>query len=415
MFAIYTFIYTLAVLFLFPFEYLKRPKALRKRWLREKWGKGAATPAIIHKKGPVFLHAVSVGEVIASVPFIKAFKDRHPETPIVVSTITDTGQKVASERLKGIAEVIYLPFDLPFAIRALISRLKPSAFITMETEIWPNLFRIMNENGIPVIILNGRISERSFKGYGKIKFLMESILKKVSLLCMQDEVYAGRVSELGANPKNIVVTGSFKFDINLSHEQLPWAGRITGPVVVAGSTHRGEEALMLSAYERLRGEFAGLNLILAPRHPERFDEVEELLKGSQTPYVRRSLPWDSVSGKAILLDTIGELSSVYAYADIAVIGGSFIEHGGQNPLEPACYGKPVVCGPHMENFPFMEDFYSAGAAIKAEKNGLYDVLKELLSSPEKRRSIGKAAKGLLEKNRGAVDKALKAVEGVIGL
>jgi 3-deoxy-D-manno-octulosonic-acid transferase len=404
---LYSLLYAVALAFVFPFEYKKRPEGIRKRWLDEKMGHvplGATGPCI-------WVHAVSVGEVIAAETFIKALKEKHPKLRIVVSTITDTGQAVARERLKGLAEAVYMPFDLVFILRRAISRLRPFLFIIMETELWPNAIWSMQSAGVPVLMLNGRVSEGSFKGYRKIKFFIRRVLKAVNVFCMQDEEYAGRMTELGAPRSRVKVTGSFKFDLSLPDRKPDWGELLKGPVIVAGSTHRGEEQMLISVYERLKTKVEDLTLIIAPRHPERFDEVEGLLKEKWLKYVRRSkLEESGISGMIVILDTIGELSGVYSLADVAVIGGSFVEHGGQNPLEPAYWGKPVVCGPHMENFPFIEDFYSSGAAVLSSRETLYDVLRDLVSSPEKCKSIGGAAAELLKKNQGAVERAIEVVE-----
>ncbi len=422
---LYSLLYVLALAFIFPFEYRKRPLNIRRRWLSEKIG---TTGAFKTRPQPLanakadralWVHAVSVGEVLAADLFIKALKAKHPGLRVVVSTITDTGQKVARERLSSMAEIVYLPFDLKFILKRAIAGLRPFLFINIETEMWPNLFWCMKDAGVPVLMLNVRISEGSFRGYKKIRFFMKKVLEAVDVVCVQDEEYAGRIRELGVPEDRVKVTGNFKFDISLSGGKPLWASLMSGPVIVAGSTHRGEEDLMIAVHEKLRMEFKDLNLIIAPRHPERFKEVEELLVEKGVPFVRKSALADAgvsgtgVSGTVVLLDTIGELSGVYSMADVAVMGGSFIEHGGQNPLEPAYWGKPVVCGPHMENFPFIEEFYRAGAAVNASREDLVDVLKNLLSSPEKRSSLGEKAAGLLRKNRGAVDKAVEIVEGYL--
>jgi 3-deoxy-D-manno-octulosonic-acid transferase len=417
---LYSLLYVLALAFIFPFEYRKRPLNIRRRWLSEKF---AATGAFKTRPQPLanakadralWVHAVSVGEVLAADIFIKALRKKHPDLRVVVSTITDTGQKVARERLSNMAEIIYLPFDLKFILRRAIAGLRPFIFINMETEMWPNIFWCMQDAGVPVLMLNVRISEGSFRGYKKIRFFMKKVLEAVDIVCVQDEEYAGRIHELGVPEDRVKVTGNFKFDVSLSGGKPPWGGLISGPVIVAGSTHRGEEDLMITVYEKLKMELKELNLIIAPRHPERFKEVEELLVQKGVLFVRKSaLAGTGVSGTVVLLDTIGELAGVYSMADVAVMGGSFIKHGGQNPLEPAYWGKPVVCGPHMENFPFIEEFYGAGAAVNTSREDLIDVLKNLLLSPKERASIGEKAAGLLRKNRGAVDKAVEIVEGYL--
>ncbi|MGD2079921.1 MAG: 3-deoxy-D-manno-octulosonic acid transferase [Nitrospirota bacterium] len=407
---LYSLVYSIALACVFPFEYRKRPRGVRRRWLREKLGRVGPGPG-----GPaVWVHAVSVGEVLAAEAFIKALKKKHPALEVVVSTITDTGQEVAGSRLGGLAGVVYMPFDTGSAMGRAIAALKPSVFIIMETELWPNAIWRMKGSGVPVVMLNGRISESSFKGYRKIRPFMRKVLEPVDVFCMQDEEYASRMVEMGAPREKVRVTGNFKFDVSLPGGKPPWGALLEGPAIVAGSTHRGEEALIISAYEGLKAEFGDLILIIAPRHPERFDEVEGILRESRVPYVRRSNLGDSpVSGKAVLLDTMGELSSVYSLCDVAVMGGSFIEHGGQNPLEPAYWGKPVVCGPHMENFPFVRKFYEAGAALEASEGNLRAVLRDLLSSPERRGAIGAAAAELLRKNSGAVQRAIEVVEGFL--
>ncbi len=441
---LYSALYAAALVFLLPAEYFKRPAELRKRWLLERLG--FYTPTLFTGR-PVWIHAVSVGEVIASVALIKKIKQRHPSLGIIVSTVTDTGQKVALERAGAYAEIVYAPFDLPFAVKNAQHYARPSVFIIMETELWPNLIRIMKESKVPVILTNGRLSENSYEGYRKLVFFIREVLRNISLFCVQDDIYARRFRSLGALPERIKVIGSFKFDTRPSSDVPGWTEVLYGPVIIAGSTHETEEELALDAYMRLKSDFPRLNLIIAPRHPGRFREVEELVKNRGLEYVKRSelkggvgesgnrgigerqnrrvgesegrgkvyyadspIPRFPDSGFVVILDVIGELSAVYGAADIAVMGGSFIEHGGQNPLEPAFWGKAIVCGPHMENFSFMDEFYSSGGAVRAEGRRLYDVLKGLLASPEQMRVMGNMAKELYEKNAGAAERAMELIE-----
>ncbi|MBI4824383.1 MAG: 3-deoxy-D-manno-octulosonic acid transferase [Nitrospirae bacterium] len=407
MFLFYSLIYLLSVIILLPYEFLKRQRSLRRRWLKEKFG----FIRINKQPSSIWLHAVSVGEVMASLPFIKALKEQYPRLYIVVSTVTDTGQKVASERLKGIAETIYIPFDISFCLRRALQSIKPILFIAVETEIWPNIFRVMRISEVPVAIVNGRISSASFRGYMRIRVFMKRVLENVDLFCMQEPEYAQRIIAIGAKKHAVSVTGNFKFDLKASSQRPLWANCIQGNAIIAGSTHKGEEDLVLSVFMALKKDFPNLNLILAPRHPERFNEVEDLIKSKGVSYLRRSrLSGFEGSSAVILLDTIGELFSAYSIADIAIIGGSFIKHGGQNPLEPAYWGKPVVCGPHMENFPFVEEFLKEGAIIRADELTLYRILKELLRDPEKRSAIGIRAKELCMEKTGAVQNTLKALE-----
>ncbi|GAB4408334.1 MAG: 3-deoxy-D-manno-octulosonic acid transferase [Thermodesulfovibrionales bacterium] len=417
---LYSLLYSIVMAILLPFQYAKRPRKLRRRWLREKFGMINRTlPSSGEGRLLIWVHAVSVGEVISAAPLIRELKDRYPSVRVVLSTITDTGQKVAHERLSDIADMIYLPLDLPFSVRRLLRKIRPDIFITIETELWPNIFRILKKKGIPILVMNGRLSERSFDGYRKIRFFMKGVVRCVDLFGMQDRIYADRIVGLGADKDRVEVIGNFKFDIRPPEKIPEWTGLLKWPVILAGSTHEGEEELILSVFERLRIDFPGLNLIIAPRHPERFKRVEDLIKRKGLEYVKRSELNSSLvtrhSSLVIFLDVIGELASVYGAADVAIIGGSFIEHGGHNPLEPAFWGKPIICGPHMENFPFIDDFYRCGGAIRSDAQGLYDAMKVLLQSPEKRGAIGQRARALYSEKAGAVNRAMEVLEHYIKL
>jgi 3-deoxy-D-manno-octulosonic-acid transferase len=423
MFLIYTILYCVIAAVLLPFEYLKRPAPARKRWLKEKFGV-TGLPVSPQGQPSLWVHAVSMGEVIAAVPFIREIRKRHPSLRIVLSTITDTGQQVARERLSGSADIIYLPFDIPFILKRLINKTRPLVFIAMETELWPNIFRVLHREGTAVLVMNARLSERSFRGYGRIRFFMKTVLRGVDMFCAQEEAYAARIRALGVDPERVTVTGNFKFDTQPHGEAPGWAESLRSPRILAGSTHPGEEELVLSVFERLRKDFPDLNLILAPRHPERFGEVERLVKAKGLSYVKRS-EFSEQNGfriadsqgntqhstpKIVILDTVGELASAYGACDLAVIGGSFARHGGQNPLEPASWGKAVVCGPHMENFPFITDFYREGAALQTSEEALYETLRELIESPEKRKTMGEKAKALALAKGGAVSRTADVLE-----
>ena len=412
MFFIYNVLYAVVVMVLLLPEYLKRPENLRGRWLREKLGYLPETDSAI------WVHAVSVGEVGASIRLLQRLRAEFPESPLILSTITDTGQTVAREKVPEGTKVVYLPFDLSFVLRRCIGRIRPRIFVVVETELWPNIFRVLSRAGVPVVVVNGRISVKSAKGYRRISFFMKKVFSFVRAFGMQGEGDAERLGEIGAPKDKVTVMGNFKFDMSISGEVPSWAEMLGGPIIVAGSTHKGEEEIVLAAYNENRDRFPGLKLILAPRHPERFGEVEELLKSGGIAYARRSslgeLPDGSIRDKKILLlDTVGELSVVYAIADIAVIGKSFAAAGGQNPLEPAFWGKPIICGPHMENFPFIKDFYLAGAAFEVEANALAKKMKELLLAPEKARAAGIKARELYMKNSGAVNRAIELIRDFI--
>ncbi len=414
MYFLYTLIYTLVIIFLLPFEYLKRPKDLKGRWLKEKFGLFDSS-LITHNPSPIWAHAVSVGEVIAVLPLLGRLRERYPSKKIILSTITDTGRKVAKERAPTDTRVVYLPFDIPFILNSVLTNVKPSILIVIETELWPNIFRIFRRDEIPIVLLNGRISEKSFRGYRKISFFMKKVLNCVDFFGMQSEEYAQRIRSFGVDTDKVKTLGNFKFDSKPVSRIPEWAEKIGRPVITAGSTHEGEEELITSVYSELEKDFPGLNLIIAPRHPERFKIVEDMLRSKGFSFIKRS-DFDGtisrshkVNGQIILLDTVGELGAVYSIADIAIIGKSFRGYGGQNPLEPAYWGKAVICGPHMENFPIIEDFFREGAAIKVDEEGLCSQLKGLLLYPEKAREIGSKAQAIYRKNSGAVDKAMEVI------
>jgi 3-deoxy-D-manno-octulosonic-acid transferase len=414
MYFLYSLIYIIALIFILPFEYFKRPANIRRRWLREKFGVFDSS-FILHPSSLIWVHAVSVGEVTAALPLLKRLREAYPSKGIILSTITDTGQKVARERVSGGIHVVYLPFDIPFVIASVIRKIKLSILIIIETELWPNLIRGFRAKGIPVVLLNGRISANSYRGYKKIGFFMKKVLSSVDLFGMQGEEYSERIRNLGVKGDKIVNTGNFKFDISPPADFPSWAGSVQGPVITAGSTHEGEEEFIASVYRELKQDFPDLNLIIAPRHPERFKGVEEMLKLKGLSFINRSsfnskAPVShSIHGRIILLDSVGELSALYGITHIAIIGKSFRGYGGQNPFEPASWGKAIICGPHMENFPVMEDFLREGAAIEVKEEELGARLKELLLSPEKARQMGSRAQELYRKNAGAVDRAMELI------
>ena len=424
MYFIYSIIYSIAVISLLPFEYFRRPSDLRMRWLKEKFGFWDSERPFFKSPHPPFdkggqggiiwIHAVSVGEVMAATPLLKGLKERYPAKNIILSTVTDTGRKVANERAPEGTKIVYLPFDVPPILNAVVKRVMPVILIVIETELWPNMFRAFKQNGIPIILLNGRISENSFRGYRKISFFMKKVLSCVDFFGMQNEEYAERLRSLGVPAERIRSIGNFKFDARPSPLIPEWTERIYGPVMTAGSTHEGEEDLIISVYTKLRKDFSDLNLILAPRYPERFQNVEEMLRSKGLSFLKRSDLGNEKSnnilkGVIILLDTMGELSAIYGISDIAIVGKSFRGYGGQNPLEPAYWGKPVICGPHMENFPVIRDFYKAGAAIEVDENNLYAKLKELLLYPDKAREVGLKGHEMYRKNAGAVKSAMEIV------
>ena len=266
---IYNVFYAAALVVLLPFEYFKRPGQLRKRWLRERFGMYPQWPALPGRglrggarddKRRFWIHAVSVGEVLAAVPLMERIKKRHPSVEIVISTVTDTGQKVARDKAGAYAEIIYVPFDLPFAVRNAMHHIRPFAVVIMETELWPCVIRMLKESNVPVILMNGRLSAPSYNRYRKLPFFIGGVLRNINLLCVQDDSYAGRFTSLGAPPERIKVIGSFKFDTRPSSDIPQWAEALCRPVIIAASTHETEEALILDAFVRLKKPFPVLIL-----------------------------------------------------------------------------------------------------------------------------------------------------------
>lgn len=415
---VYKILYIIAVVFLLPKEYFKRSSRLRSRWIREKLGFFKISDVKEPDKKPrIWIHAVSVGEVIAVQSLIKRMSENYE---LILSTITDTGQKVANNRFKDYpVRVIYMPFDIPFAVRRTLNSFKPSALILTETELWPNLIELASKK-IPVVLVNGRLSEKSFKCYRKIKFFIKPLLNKLSLICVQEHNYKERFLQLGTDERKLYVTGNMKFDIELEEIKFSWESFLPQPVILAGSTHEPEEEIILNAFFNLN---ISATLIIAPRHPERFGEVENLIKRkifdskreifftklSNIPSAFSSKPEASV----LLVDQIGILGCLYRMCDIAVIGGSFIPHGGQNPLEPAYWKKPIICGPYMHNFSFIEEFLKEGACLITEKEGLSNLLSELLKDSKTTHEMGQKAHKIFLRKSGATDKNLKLLKNVI--
>jgi 3-deoxy-D-manno-octulosonic-acid transferase len=413
-FQLYTFLYYLVNGFFLPKEFFKRPSQLRKKWLKDKLALFTKTDFISQRK-VVWIHAVSVGEVIAISSLIKSLAKEYD---ILLSTITDTGNQVASQRFKDLpVKIIYLPLDCPFAIKRTLRTFNPSALLIAETEIWPNLILISSKK-IPVFLINARISDKSFRRYKKIKFFLKPILSSFSLIAVQDEKYKNRFKDLGAPEDKIVVTGNTKFDIEIPYISFLWENLVPRPIIVAGSTHFPEEKLITETFLKIP---IPSSLFIVPRHPERYKEVERIInsmideKNEIGFYKLSELPLDmrSYFKIIILVDQMGILGSLYRIADIAIIGGSFIPHGGQNPLEAIYWKKPVIFGPSMENFPFIEEFLERGACLQTEKEELKDLLEDLLKNPDKRIKLGEKAYQILKQKTGATEKILNLLKSYL--
>jgi 3-deoxy-D-manno-octulosonic-acid transferase len=347
----------------------------------------------------IWVHAVSVGEVLAVAGLVEEFERRFPRHRIFVSTTTDTGQRLARKRF-GEANVFYFPMDFAFALRPYLRSLHPQLVVIAETEFWPNFLRLAHGSGARIAIVNARISDRSWPRYRRFRGLLGKVLANVTLFLAQTEEDAGRLRDIGAVAERVRVTGNLKFDIPVPpppaivaslRKSVRDSG--AGPVLVCGSTVEGEEPLLLKAFENVRVPHPGAGMILAPRHPERFPAVAELLEQMSIRYWRRSL-WkgEPLNGGVLLLDTIGELAALYALADIAFVGGSLVPRGGHNIIEPAQHGVATVVGNHTENFRDMVKLFQSRDAVRVVGPAeLPLVFLELLAGPAERKALGRRA------------------------
>ncbi len=371
----------------------------------------------------IWIQAVSVGEVLAARALIPGLRERYPHLRVVVSTTTITGQQVARTQLEGVEEVFYFPIDLSFVVARTLDRVRPRLFIMMETEIWPNLLRLCHLRGVKTVLVNGRISPKSYRRYRLVRPMFRRILAGVDRFCAQSEESARRLVDLGADPRAVTMTGSLKFDsVDIRSTPLGDVQRYfrVSPqrqVIIAASTRRGEETAVLRAFGRVRATAEQALLILAPRHPERFAEVEQIATRAGYRVRRRSELRIDAEPRAdvVLLDTIGELARLYPVATAVFVGGSLVPAGGHNVLEPAVFGKPIVFGPHMENFAEIAEAFVSNEAAWQVRSGqeLEEALATLLSDPVRQARLGAAARALVEANRGAREKTLALISALM--
>jgi 3-deoxy-D-manno-octulosonic-acid transferase len=365
----------------------------------------------------IWVHAVSVGEVVASSAVVAALQQTFPGHRVVVSTTTDTGQRLAANRF-GADNVFCFPLDFAFAIRPYLAALRPELLVVAETEFWPNVLHLAKLGGARIAVINCRISDRSLPGYKRLRFWLPKVLDHVDLFIAQTEEDRRRLIEIGAPESRVSVAGNLKFDVappppppivgslrtSLSHSGA-------GPVLVCGSTLEDEEGSLLSAFRNILANHPRATMILAPRHPERFAEVGELVEKLGFRLWRRSL-WsgESVAGGVLLVDSIGELAALYSLATVAFVGGSLVPRGGHNILEPALYGVPVVIGNHYENFRDIVNYFRDRNAVRVV--GLAElplVFMELIEKPEERETLGRNALAALESQRGATERTVSAL------
>ena len=448
MYFIYSFLMGAAALLLLPYWLVK---GLRRGKYLSNLGErlGLSLPHLDNlpagRDGAIWIHTVSVGELLSSITLAKRLKEAYPSRPLVVSTTTITAQTLARERIAFADAVIYFPLDWAFCVRRVLRAVRPAIVVVLETEIWPNFLREARRENVPVLFVSGRISDRSFGRYqsylGKFSFFLRPFLRSAlgnaGAFSMQSEKDAERIRALGAPSERVSVSGNLKYDMELP-AQTPLSDWLEGearrqgrsPIVVAGSVVATEEPLALIAFGVVQGEHPNALLVLAPRKPERFEAAAEFIHESRRKFLRRSqlpVPPVQASGangngsipqdvNVILLDSIGELASLYRLADGAFVGGSLVPSGGHNILEPAAFGKIPVFGPSMENFAEIASrFVAADAAIQVESPEDAGVAWiELLRNPERRRKMGENARRLVDSSRGATDRALAEISKYLG-
>ncbi len=368
----------------------------------------------------LWLHAVSVGEVLSAAPLVAALRREHPDWRVVVSTTTRTGRTMAEARLGGIAGVFYFPLDFAWIVRRVLRQLRPTLLVIVETEIWPNLVRLCRANGIGVLLVNARISDRSFPRYRRVRGLLARVLRQFDRLCAQSDGTADRLRALGAPADRVVVTGSLKFDVPTDAPGAVAAlaqrlGRL--PVLLAASTLKGEDEYLLDTFRHLRETTPDAVLVLAPRHPERFDSVTALAERTGLRVVRRTtlaarpeVPFD-----VLILDTIGELAALCAHATVVFVGGSLVPAGGHNILEPARYARPIIVGPSMSNFAdIARIFLEAGALVQVpDADAARREVLALFADASRRARLGEAAFGVIERHRGAVERTMREIVAVM--
>ncbi|KGQ37436.1 lipid IV(A) 3-deoxy-D-manno-octulosonic acid transferase [Gallibacterium genomosp. 1] len=412
LFFIYNVLFIIALPFiLLTFLYKSRKEiGYRQRW-RERF---ALTKSL--QKQSVVIHAASVGEVLLVTPLVKQLLAQFPNVPITITTFTPGGSERVQALFSNRVQHCYLPFDLPFLMKRFLQQFQPQCFIIVETELWFNLLQQIKNHHIPLFLINARLSDKSAKHYAYLRHSLMPIWQAFTHISAQDELSVERYQRLGVDKSKISCSGNLKFDLTVSDEEIAdyrqqkIAMLQQRPVWIAASTHEGEETMVLKAHQQLLQRYPNLLLILVPRHSARFTEVEKLLRQQQFCYQKRSLGELIVSQTTVLLgDTMGELLKLYALADIAFIGGSFIERGGHNPLEPLLFKLPVISGKHMFNFQqIYQKLIEAEGVIVIENSipALVQQISALLTNPQKAEQYGQNGYHILQQNRGALQRTL---------
>lgn len=366
----------------------------------------------------LWLHAVSVGEVIAAIPLIKALLNSYPHYTLVVTTTTPSGSELVKKTFGNRLHHVYFPYDLPGTVKRFLKRTHPQLIIIMETELWPNVLHYSHQKGIPILLANARLSERSVHSYRYIAKITQKMLSQITCVAAQSDIDAQRFQQLGLTPDQLIVAGNTKFDLHISKSLIKegkilrknWGNR---PTLIASSTHDGEEIIILEAFRQLRHHFQDALLILVPRHPTRCDKIARLCKSLGFSIAKRSLDKIPYSHTAIFLgDTIGELRLFYAASDIAFVGGSLVPVGGHNLIEPAAIRLPIISGPNLQNFVAVSNLLKNANAliIVSDSKSLFTKVAWLFNNPQVRKNLGERAYQVSTANTGALNHYIKWVD-----
>lgn len=419
MYLIYSALLAAGLLVTLPYWLMQRLRHGKyQAGLSERLGRIPQRLTVQPQRPTIWVHAVSVGEVLAVSGLVGELKKHFPNYRIVISTTTDTGQKLARTRF-GTENVFYFPLDFAFAISPYLRQLRPELIVIAETELWPNFLRLGKASGARIAIVNARISDRSWPKYRRFQFLLKRVLRHVDLFLTQTEEDSRRLAQIGAPKERIRVTGNLKFDVPapvapsiIASLRAAFQQADAGPVIVCGSTVEGEEPILLQAFVNILASHPRALLILAPRHPERFNQVAELLSQLGIRFWRRSL-WsgDPIVAGVLLIDSIGELAALYSLADVAFVGGSLVPRGGHNIIEPALYGVPIVVGNHTENFRDIVSLFQSRDAVRVVGPAeLPLAFMELISNPAERIALGRRGAETLRAQMGATQRTMEALE-----
>jgi 3-deoxy-D-manno-octulosonic-acid transferase len=420
MYALYSILLFFSLIVYFP-VYFIRSRFFRHENLFFRQRCGFSLKKKPTQKRSIWIHAVSVGEVLSLQNLIIEIKKRYPEWIVHFSCLTNTGFRMAKEKLKGVDDIFFIPLDFRIIVRKFFRFLRPDIFVLAESEFWPNLLREASRETKGVLLVNGRVSSRSFKRYKRVRFLMSRILSHISLFLVQTKRDREMLEKIGVDPRVIHIAGNLKAEIMLpvleQSEQRELRGSINIPegakVIVAGSVRKGEEEPLLEAFVHARELNQDLLLILVPRHPDRASEVEKIcqkypLKTQKRTAIHPGMQWD-----VLILNTLGELAKFYALSDVAFIGGSLVRWGGHNLLEPAFYAKPIFFGPHMDNFAHLAEIFVEAGAAQIVKNQVDLVRMFSLQDDQEYMEMGQKAKSTLQSLQGATEKTLQAIDSLM--